>query len=153
MKYLFSIIILISMSWTTDSNFSFFEKTKLEPCPNSPNCVSTQETRRRKRMRPIILKHTSAYAKKKMKLMLNDEDDFSNVTLIEEGEKYLHYEFKTKIGKFIDDVEFIFDEKNKQIHFRSASRKGYGDFGKNKRRMKKIRKKYEQSTITWTPKF
>jgi len=153
MKYLFPIIILLSMSWTTDSSFSFSEKIKLDPCPNSPNCVSTQETRKRKRMRPIILKHTSEYAKKKMKLMLDDEDDFSNVTLIEEKGNYQHYEFKTKIGKFIDDVEFLFDEKNKLIHFRSASRKGYGDFGKNRRRMKKIRKKYENSTITWTPKF
>ncbi|MFK7772392.1 MAG: DUF1499 domain-containing protein [Saprospiraceae bacterium] len=153
MKYLFPIIVLLSMGWTTDSSFSFSEKTKLDPCPNSPNCVSTQETRKRKRIRPIILKHTTEHAKVKMKHLLNDEDDFPNVTLIEEEENYLHYEFKTKIGKFIDDVEFLFDEKNKVIHFRSASRKGYGDFGKNKRRMKKIRKKYEISNITWTPNF
>lgn len=153
MKFFFPIIILLSMSWTTDSNFSFSKKTKLEPCPNSPNCVSTQETRKRKRMRPIEFKHSIEQAKMKMQMLLGNKDDFPNVTLVEGKGDWQHYEFKTKIGKFIDDVEFIFDEKNKQIHFRSASRKGYGDFGKNKRRMKKIRKEYENLTITWTPKF
>ena len=144
MKYLFSIIILISMSWTTESNFIFSEKNKLEPCPNSPNCVSTQETRKRKRMRPIQFKHTMKDAKMKLKMLLDEEESFPNVTLVEEEGNYLHYEFKTKIGKFIDDVEFFFEEKNKQIHFRSASRKGYGDFGKNKRRMRKFRKQFEK---------
>jgi len=153
MKYFLSIIILISMSWTTDSNFPFSEKTKLNPCPKSPNCVSTQENRRRKIMRPILFTYKLGKAKMKMKQLLDNEDDFPNVTLVDEGEKYLHYEFKTKIGKFIDDVEFIFDEKNKQIHFRSASREGYGDFGKNRRRMKMIRKMYERSIISKTPVF
>ena len=60
--------------------------------------------------------------------------------LIEEREDYLHFEFVTKLGKFTDDVEFYFDEENKIIHFRSASQKGYGDMGANKRRMKKISK-------------
>ncbi|MFT6319999.1 MAG: hypothetical protein ACJAT4_000921 [Granulosicoccus sp.] len=141
MKYLFSIIILLSMGWTTDSSFIFSEKTKLDPCPNSPNCVSTQETRKRKRMRPILFTESSDLAIEKLERMLASK---SRVTLVEKKGNYLHYEFKTKIGKFIDDVEFLFDEETKQIHFRSASRKGYGDFGKNKRRMKKIRKEYEK---------
>ena len=143
MKYLFPIIILLSMGWTSDSSFSFFEKMKLEPCPNSPNCVSTQETRRRKRMRPIPFERSLDFSKKKLKVLLEVMIKNIDATLIEEDGNYLHYEFKTKIGDFTDDVEFIFDEKNKQIHFRSASRKGYGDFGKNRRRMKNIRRKFK----------
>jgi uncharacterized protein (DUF1499 family) len=141
MKYFLPLIILLSMSWTTDSSSSFSEKTKLDPCPNSPNCVSTQETRKRKRMRPILFTESPDLAIEKLEKMLASK---SRVTLVEKKGNYLHYEFKTKIGKFIDDVEFLFDEETKQIHFRSASRKGYGDFGKNKRRMKKIRKEYEK---------
>ena len=143
MKYLFPIIILLSMGWTSDSSFSFFEKMKLEPCPNSPNCVSTQETRRRKRMRPIPFERPLDFSKNKLKVLLEVMIKNIDATLIEEDGNYLHYEFKTKIGDFTDDVEFIFDEKNKQIHFRSASRKGYGDFGKNRRRMKNIRRKFK----------
>ena len=39
---------------------------------------------------------------------------------------------------FVDDVEFLLDPANKQLHFRSASRVGYSDLGANKRRMNKI---------------
>lgn len=128
------------MGWTTDSSFIFFEKNKLQPCPNSPNCVSTQETRKRKRMKPIQFKISEDNAIEKLVGMLAMNP---RATLVKKEGNYLHYEFKTKIGKFIDDVEFIVDGKTKKIHFRSASRKGYGDFGKNKRRMKKIRKRWE----------
>ncbi|HEY6084419.1 MAG TPA: DUF1499 domain-containing protein [Nitrospira sp.] len=41
--------------------------------------------------------------------------------------------------RFVDDVEFLFDDDTKTIHFRSASRVGYGDFGVNRRRMEEIR--------------
>jgi uncharacterized protein (DUF1499 family) len=94
MKYLFSIIILLSMGWTTDSSFIFSEKTKLDPCPNSPNCVSTQETRKRKRMRPILFTESSDLAIEKLERMLASK---SRVTLVEKKGNYLHYEFKNKI--------------------------------------------------------
>ncbi len=131
------------MGWTIDSSFPFSEKIKLDPCPNSPNCVSTQETRKRKRMKPIPFEKSLDFSKRKLMVLLEVMIENIDATLIEDEGNYLHYEFKTKIGKFIDDVEFIFDEENKQIHFRSASRKGYGDFGKNRRRMKKIRRKFK----------
>jgi uncharacterized protein (DUF1499 family) len=60
--------------------------------------------------------------------------------LSKEKANYLHFEFSTSIGKYIDDVVFYFDAQTQLIHFRSASRIGYGDFGANKRRMKRISK-------------
>jgi uncharacterized protein (DUF1499 family) len=59
--------------------------------------------------------------------------------LIEEDENYLHYEFTSLLFRFVDDVEFLFDDGTKTIHFRSASRTGYGDLGVNRRRMEEIR--------------
>lgn len=59
--------------------------------------------------------------------------------LVEENEGYLHYEFTSLLLRFVDDVEFLFDEGTKTIHFRSASRTGYSDFGVNRRRMEEIR--------------
>jgi len=41
--------------------------------------------------------------------------------------------------RFIDDVEFVFDDATKMIQFRSASRTGYSDLGVNRRRMEEIR--------------
>ena len=59
--------------------------------------------------------------------------------LIAEDEAYLHYEFTSRLLRFVDDVEFVFDEGTKTIHFRSASRIGYGDHGANRDRMEEIR--------------
>ena len=59
--------------------------------------------------------------------------------LVEEDGAYLHYEFTSLLLRFVDDVEFVLEEETKTIHFRSASRTGYGDFGVNRRRMEEIR--------------
>ena len=54
-------------------------------------------------------------------------------------ESYLHYEFTSLLLRFVDDVEFVFDDEAKTIHFRSASRTGYGDLGVNRARMEQVR--------------
>jgi uncharacterized protein (DUF1499 family) len=59
--------------------------------------------------------------------------------LVEEDEAYLHYEFTSLVLRFVDDVEFLFDDESKTIHFRSASRTGYGDLGVNRKRMEQVR--------------
>lgn len=63
--------------------------------------------------------------------------------LVEEDETYLHYEFTSLLLRFVDDVEFLFADETKTIHFRSASRTGHSDFGVNRRRMEEIRKLVE----------
>ena len=63
--------------------------------------------------------------------------------LVQEDDSYLHYEFTSLLLRFVDDVEFLFDDETKTIHFRSASRMGYGDFGVNRRRMEDIRSRIE----------
>jgi uncharacterized protein (DUF1499 family) len=63
--------------------------------------------------------------------------------LVQEEDAYLHYEFTSLLLRFVDDVEFLFEDETKTIHFRSASRTGYGDFGVNRRRMEDIRSSVE----------
>lgn len=53
---------------------------------------------------------------------------------------YLHVEFRSAFFRFVDDVEFLIDPEEQLIHFRSASRVGYSDFGVNRDRMERIRK-------------
>lgn len=68
--------------------------------------------------------------------------NFKEARLVSETETYLQYEFKSSLMKFIDDVEFLLNENENYIHFRSASRTGRKDFGKNRERMEEIRKKF-----------
>ena len=52
---------------------------------------------------------------------------------------YIHATFTSRVFRFVDDVEFVIDDSASEIHFRSASRVGYGDMGVNRKRMEEIR--------------
>ena len=59
--------------------------------------------------------------------------------IITSGGDYLYAECSTALLRFTDDVEFLFDDANKQIHVRSASRLGRKDFAANRKRVELIR--------------
>lgn len=108
---------------------------QLKPCPDKPNCVSTQATQPDKFREPIAYSGSLADAKEQMKKTIAG---MSRTKLISEEDNYLHYTFKTFPIPFIDDVEFLFDDQAKVIHYRSASRVGHSDLGVNSKRMKKV---------------
>lgn len=109
---------------------------QLAQCPSSPNCVSTQATDEGHAITPFRYRKARAEAKEALKDIVRT---MPRTKLVEEDESYLHYEFTSLLLRFVDDVEFSFDDENKTIHFRSASRTGYGDLGVNRTRMEEIR--------------
>jgi uncharacterized protein (DUF1499 family) len=111
-------------------------KRPLPPCPSSPNCVSTQAQDEGHAIAPLRYLKSRAEAKEALKAAIGT---LPRTKLVEEDETYLHYEFTSRLLRFVDDVEFLFDDETKTIHFRSASRTGYGDWGVNRRRMEEIR--------------
>lgn len=108
----------------------------LSPCPASPNCVSTQAADENHAIAPFQYKKSRAEAKEALKAVLAT---LPRTKLIDEDESYLHYEFTSLLLRFVDDVEFLFDETTKTVHFRSASRTGYSDLGVNRKRMEQVR--------------
>jgi uncharacterized protein (DUF1499 family) len=114
----------------------------LSPCPDSPNCVSTLSPSQDSRhaIAPYRFSRTKSDAKALWKTVIAG---LPRTRLVEEDETYLHYEFTSLLLRFVDDVEFLFDDEAKAIHFRSASRTGYGDLGVNRRRMEDIRSRIE----------
>ena len=108
----------------------------LSPCPTSPNCVSTQATDEQHAIAPIRYSKARAEAKEALKAAITT---LPRIKLVEEDEAYLHYEFTSLLLRFVDDVEFVFDEEAKTLHFRSASRTGYSDLGVNRQRMEQVR--------------
>ena len=109
---------------------------QLAPCPSSPNCVSTQAPDEGHVIAPIRYRKSRAEAKGGLKEVIRS---LPRTKLVEEGESYLHYEFTSLLLRFVDDVEFLFDDETKTLHFRSASRTGYSDLGANRTRMEQIR--------------
>lgn len=115
---------------------------KFHPCPNSPNCVSTMATSKQHQIDPIKYSGSLTEAKEKI---INIVYSLKRSKIITNKENYIHIEFRTATFKFVDDVEFLFDDSEKIIHFRSRARLGYSDMGVNRKRMEKIREMYHNS--------
>ena len=109
---------------------------RLAPCPSSPNCVSTQGNSEQHAIAPYRYRKTLPEAKAILKQVLSER---RRTKLVDEGGEYLRYECTSLLFRFVDDVEFRFDDQAKIIHFRSASRVGYSDLGVNRNRMEEIR--------------
>jgi uncharacterized protein (DUF1499 family) len=112
----------------------------LAPCPSSPNCVSTTAQDQEHAIAPFRFATSRTEAQEALKAIVLS---MPRTRLVEVDESYQHYEFTSLLLRFVDDVEFLFDEATKTVHFRSASRTGYSDLGVNRRRMEEIRKMVE----------
>ncbi len=62
----------------------------------------------------------------------------TRVVIDQEG--YLRAEVRSRLFRFVDDLEVLLDDGEQRIHLRSASRVGYSDFGVNRRRLEEIRR-------------
>ena len=115
---------------------------RLSPCPKSPNCVSSQSTAADHFVEPLYYTGSKEKAKETLIALIQS---MKRVKIMTVAEDYIHAEFSSRIFRFVDDVEFLFDEQNKRIHLRSASRIGYSDLGVNRKRIEKIRAKFINS--------
>ena len=109
---------------------------RFQPCPDSPNCVCTQSTRPRERMAPVPTGGLGTDAV--MNTVAGVIEGLERTALKERKGAYLRVEFKTKIFRFVDDVEFYHDAEAGLLHFKSASRIGYSDLGTNRKRMEHL---------------
>jgi len=67
--------------------------------------------------------------------------------IIRHDATYLYAEFRTRRMRFVDDVEFAFDQNAGLIHVRSASRLGRRDFGVNRARVEAIRARIQARAL------
>lgn len=111
----------------------------LKPCPSSPNCVSTVGPVDKRNMAPISYTGSTEEALSKLLGILKSA---KGAKVVENRGLYIHATFTSSFWRFVDDVEFWIDGAARLIHFRSASRVGYYDFGANRRRMEEIRAQF-----------
>jgi uncharacterized protein (DUF1499 family) len=114
---------------------------RLASCPDKPNCVCTQATDERHAIPPLRYTGSAAEALANLKAVLAARP---RTTLVTATDTYLHGECRSRLFRFVDDVEFLIDDAEKVIHFRSASRAGHSDLGVNRQRMEGIRKAFEE---------
>jgi uncharacterized protein (DUF1499 family) len=110
---------------------------RLQPCPDSPNCVSSLSSDPRHRVAPIVYTGSSAEARERLLGVIRS---MPRAHIRSHEGPRLRVEFTSAVFRFVDDVEFFIDEAEKVIHVRSASRVGYWDLGANRRRVEAIRR-------------
>ena len=114
---------------------------RLAPCPNKPNCVSSQTAASDKQHYIEALTYSAepAQARERLDRALAGMKR-ARVVVCEAN--YWRVEFTSALWRFVDDVEFLFDDNARRIDIRSASRVGYSDLGVNRRRIGEIRNRF-----------
>jgi len=116
------------------------EAGRFQPCPPYPRCVSTQSKKPTEFIEPLSFECDAAMMLEKAQRTI---ECMEGSRLVGVQENYLHFEFRTRWLRFVDDVEVYVDAACKKVHFRSASRVGYYDFKTNRHRVEEIKRRVE----------
>ena len=115
---------------------------QLAPCPQTPNCVSSETSDAHHYIKPIAYEGTVEEAKDRLRQTLLS---IPRTQIVGEESTYIQAECTSWLFRFTDDVEFMFDDTQKIIQVRSASRVGYSDLGANRKRVETIRRLFSQT--------
>lgn len=110
-------------------------------CPRSTNCVNSLPG---SGLAPLPLNGPPAHAWQHLIEVLAHDPQLQ---ITQKGEHQIDVVATTWLG-FKDDVRFVLDAQTKQIHFRSMSRVGRYDFGKNASRMRDIAARFAPAATT-----
>lgn len=114
---------------------------RLKPCPETPNCVSSQ-AQGRAHIAPLAFDDAPDAAISRLKSILGA---LPRVRIVQESAGYVRAEAGSRVFGFVDDLEFQLDAAAGVLHVRSAARLGRSDFGVNRRRIEAIRGRFSPS--------
>ena len=109
----------------------------LPPCPDKPNCVSSQAPDPSHRVPPIAVADAAGAIERLAALL----EGTPRVSVKSRTADTLHAVFVTRVLRFRDDLhaEIGTHEGRPVLHVRSASRVGHSDLGANRRRVEWLR--------------
>lgn len=111
------------------------EPRSLASCGARRNCASDSPHDTEDSLHPIPFRASIEQVRRIMTDAIAAE---ARTRIVVEGRRYLRAEARSALFRFVDDVELLADEDAGLIHFRSSSRIGRGDFGVNRRRLRRI---------------
>ena len=117
---------------------------RLDPCPQSPNCVSSQAWREDQRVEPYPFAGDAAQALEELAEIL---EGWPRTRIVKRFDLYLHAEIKSRVFGFTDDLQLIVDERHGVIHVRSGARRGWSDLGVNRERVEALRAAFTSREI------
>jgi uncharacterized protein (DUF1499 family) len=156
MGVLYTVIVLVVilllaaqfglLSGTQPNNIGVTSE-QLKPPSKTRNSVSSQAYLHTDHIQmqyasiePLPFKNNNAA--NSMQVLLAVLKTMPDVTIVDAKPNYIYAHAKTKVLKFVDDVEFWVNPAKGVIDVRSASRLGREDFGVNRARVEAIRAAY-----------
>ena len=109
---------------------------RLAPCPERPNCVSSEARKPDQRVAPLPLGSDPALGWERLRAAVAG---LPRTRIVTGSADYLHAESRSALFGFVDDLELRRDPDAGVAHVRSASRLGYSDLGVNRRRVELLR--------------
>ena len=107
-----------------------------DPCPSSPNCVSSEASTRRHYVAPFRLAVGEAEGWRAVRRAVAD---LPRTSIVDEGKYYVHAECRSRLFGFVDDLELRLVESQGIVAIRSSARVGYSDLGVNRKRVERLR--------------
>ena len=130
------VVTLAACGGHAPSTLGVLERGTLPPCPETPNCVHTG-MRHPEGTEPILLR-TELDLAQLMSSLRDVVEAFPRTTVTTVGDNYLRAEAKSRLFRFIDDLELLVTD-DRELIVRSASRVGRSDMGVNGRRVDQLR--------------
>ena len=116
----------------------------LSPCSKSPNCVSSDASDAAHHIEPYRLRIAPEAAWQQLQTVIAP---LPRIRIISLTDNYLHAEARSRIFRFVDDMEFQLRSQEQLIAVRSASRFGYSDLGVNRKRMERVREQLRSQGV------
>ena len=106
------------------------------PCPDSPNCVSSDSKDTHHAIAPFLLNPQGKDSWPEIQAAVLS---LPRTKVVSERTNYVRVECRSAVLRFVDDLELQLRPEEGIVAVRSASRTGYYDFGVNRRRIEKLR--------------
>ncbi len=137
--FLLSLLALLLMSlWHRPTRLRTPEQRLIQPCPNTPNCVSSRAADETHRVEALPILGDAVSSWRRLRSVIEAEGG----DLVVDDGRYLHAVFESRWLRFRDDLEAVLETD--RIDLRSASRAGRADFEVNRNRVERIRRRYLQ---------
>lgn len=152
-KWIVSLVVVLGLALLVAGQLGLFQGAapydlgvqngRLKPPAAVPNSVSSQAglypkhpQRVSAQIAPLALVGDGPATLAKIKALAQTS---ANATVIQHEPDYLYLQYRSRLMKFVDDVEFWYDPANQVVQVRSASRIGKGDLGANRARIESLR--------------
>ncbi|MDT8321219.1 MAG: DUF1499 domain-containing protein [Xanthomonadales bacterium] len=141
-------LLLTGCTGMPENNVDPATVTELARCSSSPNCVSSANAGDSHYISPITIQGDPDTAWRILQDILAADD---SIEITASEAHYIRAEATTRILRFTDDVEFLLKRDAGRIDMRSASRIGYSDLGKNRKRMEELRQGMIDAGVAGAP--